>query len=974
MEPAVGRAARPSALKPLSSNEQHARAAPRAAAGSATRIPKPSKPRADAPEPEAAERPCETCERSDAVLREAQNTVREQEEELKFLTDKAEELCVALTNAQEEAAQFQAEAERIQSEGEELYRSYTAKCGKVVQLSAQHAQLTSALADRDARLLELERAHVGERAALSERIALLEQRAPSAGAAEGAQGTGAKAGEARQAHLREAAELANELLRDELRQMGAECDRLRAELDAAGASAVAAAGVRGAAADSADAADASEPDAAARAELSRARCELTAAHKEAAALQRELAGAMVSNERLQDDLRLLRKSRARESLAQAPFAPVRAAALPRVDAGTSTQPELADATVQLLASPAVRQPPPHDGVVSCDARDERVCGRAPAADHASADLIAALEAELDEERAAVRAAEARAAEADARAADAEARAAKAVAARAESNVGMAEAAADGAATSEKSADAAAAREAEHAARNAEQQSQLARAAEHLAAAHAREAAARAECAHACADAGASRREAAEARAAGEAAEHGAARALAQLDELRAELAAALKAQACAADAAEAAAARARAAEARAGAHDVSSCVAALCAEVEARALTADAQTLRAQLDAARADGRAVATRLGAELGRWRAQAEELAEYAALEAETASLSLEEARAVDAALCSAKAAVVELSALELDTSDLAIHAADLLEHLGAAERGSNLRCSQLEAMLAAAVDEARTTLAAAHERADALGRDLESARADADDERARARDATDALGAESARGEAERAAAERAHAEAVARASALEAELGARLEASAALLAAEGARAAERASAAALGLDAARAAVAAAREAAEADARTMRAQAIVREMALGDTLAAADEDIAEARAECAHAAQRAAALQAALAAGASAHERQFTELRETHASERRALELRMRARASTFSSAIASVGQPGIATRVLAIGTPTALVSAAGGGLDGHRGNDMCAMRSALSDAKRRLAQQRERMREHGMLSP
>lgn len=78
--------------------------------------------------------------------------------------------------------------------------------------------------------------------------------------------------------------------------------------------------------------------------------------------------------------------------------------------------------------------------------------------------------------------------------------------------------------------------------------------------------------------------------------------------------------------------------------------------------------------------------------------------------------------------------------------------------------------------------------------------------------------------------------------------------------------------------------------------------------------------------------------------------------------------------MRARASTFSSAIASVGQPGIATRVLAIGTPTALVSAAGGGLDGHRGNDMCAMRSALSDAKRRLAQQRERMREHGMLSP
>lgn len=84
--------------------------------------------------------------------------------------------------------------------------------------------------------------------------------------------------------------------------------------------------------------------------------------------------------------------------------------------------------------------------------------------------------------------------------------------------------------------------------------------------------------------------------------------------------------------------------------------------------------------------------------------------------------------------------------------------------------------------------------------------------------------------------------------------------------------------------------------------------------------------------------------------------------------------------MRARASALSSSVSSIGLPGAAGRVLTVGTPAALVSASGGALmgsalDKHRGNDnMFAMRSALGDAKRRLAKQRERMREHGILSP
>jgi hypothetical protein len=103
----------------------------------------------------------------------------------------------------------------------------------------------------------------------------------------------------------------------------------------------------------------------------------------------------------------------------------------------------------------------------------------------------------------------------------------------------------------------------------------------------------------------------------------------------------------------------------------------------------------------------------------------------------------------------------------------------------------------------------------------------------------------------------------------------------------------------------------------------------------------------------------------------------------QLRETHAAERHALELRVRARGSSTASTIASIGQTGGAMRVLAVGTPATIGTAAGTALSAaalnhrastHRSNDMFAMRSALTDAKRRLAQQRERMRENGILSP
>ncbi|KAJ1630302.1 hypothetical protein T492DRAFT_840113 [Pavlovales sp. CCMP2436] len=288
-------ARRLSALKPVSSNDQHARSAQKAsAAAGATRIPKP-KPQAEPGTPgDQGPQPCTRCERADGVLRESQARNREQEDELKFVTEKAEELCVALTNAQEEAVQYQAEAERIQTEG---------------QLTAQHTQLTAALADRDQRLGVL----AAERGTLLEQVGKFEQ----AGGAASADGNPASDQEVRQAHLREAAEMANELLRDELRLMGDSCERLQTEVqrlangssNAANPSSLQAGDEPGRPRSGRQAQASDEPGsneaAAVRIELAETQQRLAAAHKESALLQRELAGAMVSNERLQEVLYLL---------------------------------------------------------------------------------------------------------------------------------------------------------------------------------------------------------------------------------------------------------------------------------------------------------------------------------------------------------------------------------------------------------------------------------------------------------------------------------------------------------------------------------------------------------------------------------------------------------------------------------------------------------------------------------------------
>lgn len=95
--------------------------------------------------------------------------------------------------------------------------------------------------------------------------------------------------------------------------------------------------------------------------------------------------------------------------------------------------------------------------------------------------------------------------------------------------------------------------------------------------------------------------------------------------------------------------------------------------------------------------------------------------------------------------------------------------------------------------------------------------------------------------------------------------------------------------------------------------------------------------------------------------------------------------------MRAHASSLSASVAAIGLPGAGARVLSVATPSALASAGAAGLaggapagfgfgsprgaaDSPRSGDMHRMRSALSDAKRRLAVQKERMREQGLFSP
>lgn len=875
---------RASALQPVSSNAQ---AVQKAVTG-ATRIPKPAKPSADGPE--GLERPCAMCERSDSVLREAQNTIKEQEEELKFLTDKAEELCVALANAQEESAQYQAEAERIQAEGQELYVSYTAKCGKVVQLTAQHAQLTGALAERDQRLSELERTHAAERAALNEQLASLQASALSAaGGPADAVAAIRTAGETRQAHLREAAEMSNELLRDELRQTNLECDRLRAELNALAAGAAGAAGNE----------SAREGEAAARAELSRAHKELAAAQKEVSALSRELAGAMVSNERLQDDLRTLRKSRGRESFTSTATVPaVGVATAARLPAATGvdawTQPEEeAVALVPGVLSDGSTNPttPSVDAESGPEANGQEQAGAATALggsadihatttdDHATADLIAELETELEEQRKAAQASEARAALAEEARAAAAAEAAAAVAAleselarastRAEADAQVAPAPDDGAGAAEAAAAASAAAEAaaqaaiasaaamdeRHAALAAEQQHQLEAATEALAAAEgarmeaeARLEAALAEVERMRASAEEAGKSIATAHEASASAQADAARAREQLREVRAALGAAAEAELALAE-------RADAAEARADSLEVLGAVQALAAATEARELTAAAEQARSELalareaeEAARSEGRVAIARLSAEVARWRSEAEELTEYAALEAETASLSRAEALAVEEAVCSARAAGTSLVELEMEVSDLAINAADMLEQLGAAERYSVLRCAELEATLAEASAQQRQ----AEEAASLHAADVDAARADAADARARAADAARALEAAHAAANMERAEAEKALADAGALADERAADLGERLlaaqtelEAELARVAELEARAAERERAVAEAAEGARALLAKAREEAEADARAARAQADVREMVLGDSLAAADD---------------------------------------------------------------------------------------------------------------------------------
>lgn len=129
-----------------------------------SRIPRPGAGKA-----EGDKRPtlkCSRCDRSEAVLEDAKETIRAQEEELKDLTKKTEELCFALTEAQEEAAQYQEECERIHAEGQELCATYATKCKRVTQLTAQHAQLTAAIADRDDALRKTAHGHQVEVTAL----------------------------------------------------------------------------------------------------------------------------------------------------------------------------------------------------------------------------------------------------------------------------------------------------------------------------------------------------------------------------------------------------------------------------------------------------------------------------------------------------------------------------------------------------------------------------------------------------------------------------------------------------------------------------------------------------------------------------------------------------------------------------------------------------------------------------------------
>ncbi|KAJ1630303.1 hypothetical protein T492DRAFT_92459 [Pavlovales sp. CCMP2436] len=100
----------------------------------------------------------------------------------------------------------------------------------------------------------------------------------------------------------------------------------------------------------------------------------------------------------------------------------------------------------------------------------------------------------------------------------------------------------------------------------------------------------------------------------------------------------------------------------------------------------------------------------------------------MEAEAASLSgAEVAAQVETALGTAKIAATSLGELELEVSDLAINAADLLEHLGAAERQAAIQCDELGNTLADAHMRLGMAVADAEEQRAAV----DVARADADD---------------------------------------------------------------------------------------------------------------------------------------------------------------------------------------------------------------------------------------------------
>mmetsp|Transcript_29485 Transcript_29485/g.69020 ORF Transcript_29485/g.69020 Transcript_29485/m.69020 type:complete len:880 (+) Transcript_29485:1299-3938(+) len=747
--------------------------------------------------------------------------------------------------------------------------------------------------------------------------------------------------------------------------------------------------------------------AAVRIELAETQQRLAAAHKESALLQRELAGAMVSNERLQDNLRLVAKSRKRDSLMPALPAPPP----PAVScADASTQ---AEAVAVLpgnnigegTALPKVESVAVAEGAATAEVPtglDSEFDSVEKKDAFASADLIAELETELEKLRVSAKSSSELAQAAESRALEADERAEKTredsllaqtdfKSAANEAQEAIATLEAQLLAVRSQVTDAEVAAFAEYtqlAARefkNSELATRLeAEAAEHRAALDLAEASA----VLSMADAEAAVVEAEEAREALMSAQAEANESKALLAEIGSSNALAEAAK-CAAE--EEATLRL----------ETRTCVENLISRLELDSATESAEvameaieTAQAEAEVARVEAKnavecamkeaaeavaereALAARLGAELARWRSQAEELAEYAAMEAEAASLSGAEVAAVETALGTAKIAATSLGELELEVSDLAINAADLLEHLGAAERQAAIQC-----------DELGNTLADAHMRLGMAVADAEEQRAAVDVARADADDARESVkAAELALEEAKYDGTQReillgdkalelASELDNARKRALEAETrAAKLDE----------RLAQCEQAVIGATDAGRAQLVAVRELAEANARDARAEASVRERSLSDALAAVEDAMSDALTDASEGRARCVALQEAMGVSVRAHETALDEMRESHSSERQTIELRARARA-TAASSLANVGLPMGSTRVIAVAsTPSALATAAGGSFSlssrldgaasGGRSSDMFQMRSALSDAKRRLAQQRERMKEHGILSP